>query len=45
MNLPTDLRDFRPSQDEDSFQIISGDSAVMWLCCIAFLAFVFRGYV
>ena len=32
MNLPTDLRDFRPSEDEDAFIILSPGDAFICIC-------------
>lgn len=45
MNLPTDLRDFRPSEDEDAFVILTPEQCVCALCAIAVFALLFAPWL
>ena len=38
-----DLRHYRA--EDDAFQILSPDACVLVLCCVAFIGYVFRGYL
>jgi hypothetical protein len=46
MELPQDLKSWRPSEEEaDAFQILSGEAAVYLMCVVAFFVFAMRGYL
>lgn len=38
--MPEDLRNYKPSEEEDAFQIVTGDAAVFWLCVMILLGWV-----
>ncbi len=40
MNLPSDLRNYHPSDDLGAFQIIEGDTAIVLLCVGIVLGFM-----
>lgn len=44
MELPRDLKHYRPSED-DFFQLISPDLAIVLLIAGGFIGFVFRGFL
>ena len=46
MELPQDLKSWRPSEEEaDAFQLVSGEAAVYLMCVVGFVVVAFRGYL